>query len=280
MVRGFIAWLFDDKAQGRTNALGTVRNHVAALRALLATAVEDGVLRHNPATGVRISSTRPTFTKDASAQRRALHGDELTRFLTAVPEEWRLFFELLTHTGMRVGEALELRWGDIDLGRKRVMVRRQIRRGVVSEPKSRFGKRDIPLSTAMSRRLWGPRGDPAALVFTDHLGRPLTDHWLRHNVLDKAAAASGLGWVGFHSFRHTCASLLFAGGKNVKQVQEWLGHSDPGFTLRTYVHLIDDGLGDAEFLDGATSTLRDDAAEAHPVHPAEEAAVDHRSGAR
>ena len=54
-----------------------------------------------------------------------------------------------------------------------------------------------------------------------------------------------------HTFRHTCASLLFAEGKNVKQVQEWLGHADPGFTLRTYVHLLDDGLGDADFLDEA-----------------------------
>jgi hypothetical protein len=45
--------------------------------------------------------------------------------------------------------------------------------------------------------------------------------------------------------------MLFAAGKNPKQVQMWLGHADPGFTLRTYVHLIDDGLGDADFLDAA-----------------------------
>jgi hypothetical protein len=39
----------------------------------------------------------------------------------------------------------------------------------------------------------------------------------------------------------------------VKQVQEWLGHADPGFTLRTYVHLLDEGLGDANFLDEAVT---------------------------
>src|ERR671916_29657 len=44
-----------------------------------------------------------------------------------------------------------------------------------------------------------------------------------------------------------------AEGKNVKQVQEWLGHADPGFTLRTYVHLLDEGLGDADFLDEAVT---------------------------
>ena len=55
----------------------------------------------------------------------------------------------------------------------------------------------------------------------------------------------------FHTFRHTCASLLFEEGRNVKQVAEWLGHADPSFTLRTYVHLMDAGVGDADFFDRA-----------------------------
>lgn len=54
--------------------------------------------------------------------------------------------------------------------------------------------------------------------------------------------------VTFHAFRHTCASLLFDDERNIKQVQEWLGHADPGFTLRTYVHLLDAGVrGGLEF---------------------------------
>jgi integrase len=64
----------------------------------------------------------------------------------------------------------------------------------------------------------------------------------------------GLGWVGFHTFRHTCASLLFGAGKNAKQAQRWLGHHKASFTLDTYVHLMDEGVGDADFLDGAVST--------------------------
>ena len=50
-------------------------------------------------------------------------------------------------------------------------------------------------------------------------------------------------------FRHTRAPLLFARGRNPKQAQKWLGHADPGFTLRTYVHLLDEGVGDAGFMD-------------------------------
>ena len=59
--------------------------------------------------------------------------------------------------------------------------------------------------------------------------------------------------VTFHTFRHTCASLLFDDGRNIKQVQVWLGHADPGFTLRTYVHLMDAGIGDAAFFDSAVA---------------------------
>jgi hypothetical protein len=70
-------------------------------------------------------------------------------------------------------------------------------------------------------------------------------------VLDKAAEDAGLEWVHFHTFRHTCASMLFDGGKNIRQVSAWLGHTDPSFTLRTYVHLMDEGLGAVDFLDSA-----------------------------
>lgn len=56
-------------------------------------------------------------------------------------------------------------------------------------------------------------------------------------------------WVSFHTFRHTCASLLFENGRNVEQVSEWLGHTDPSFTLSTYVHLLDEGIGGADFFD-------------------------------
>jgi integrase len=90
-------------------------------------------------------------------------------------------------------------------------------------------------------------------------------------VLKPAARAAGLTvavagkdepvpWVSFHTFRHTCASLLFDAGKNVKQVQEWLGHAEPGFTLRTYVHLLDEGLGGADFFDEVIAEARLDCA--------------------
>jgi integrase len=75
-------------------------------------------------------------------------------------------------------------------------------------------------------------------------------------VLKPARVSVGMDWIKFHSFRHTCASLLFDEGRNVKQVQEWLGHATPSFTLETYVHLMDEGIGDASFMDRAVGNAR------------------------
>ena len=100
-------------------------------------------------------------------------------------------------------------------------------------------------------------------VFASSVGTTLIPGKVAKRVLWPATEAAGLVIEGedkdeverfpvtFHTFRHTCASLLFEHGRNIKQVQEWLGHADPGFTLRTYVHLMDAGVGDAEFFDEA-----------------------------
>ena len=102
-------------------------------------------------------------------------------------------------------------------------------------------------------------------MFPATTGAPLDDSNVRARVLKPAAVEAGLGewvhgngrrlaktWVGFHTFRHTCATMLFRHGLNAKQVQMWLGHHSPAFTLATYVHLLPDDLPEPEFLDALT----------------------------
>jgi integrase len=67
---------------------------------------------------------------------------------------------------------------------------------------------------------------------------------LGRRFLEPAAEEAGVPWASFHSFRHTAASLLFERGANVKQVQRFLGHADPSLTLRTYIHLLGDDIGE------------------------------------
>ncbi len=76
-------------------------------------------------------------------------------------------------------------------------------------------------------------------------------------VLKPAAERAGVGrWPGFHTFRHTGASRLFVSGWNAVQVQRFLGHSDPGFTLRTYIHLMPEDMPEVPFGLAAVAPLR------------------------
>jgi integrase len=174
----------------------------------------------------------------------------------------------LVSTGLRISEAVGLRWEHLDLTGKgsHVKVREQLYKGRRKKLKSKSGKRDVPLSAGMTERLVARRRDsyrgPKAPVFASTVGTELLPANVYRRVLAPAAIGIGLkveyegkdkagnpeikirSAVSFHTFRHTCASLLFARNRNIKQVQEWLGHADAGFTLSTYIHLLDGGVGE------------------------------------
>ncbi len=246
----------------------------AALSVMFATAVEDGLRPSNPILGVRIPAAQEEEPPEEKT--KALTQAELGILLAAIPEDWQLFFEFLAHTGLRISEAIGLRWEHLDLGEKpKIRVREQFYKGQRKRLKSGAGKRDIPLSKGMAKRLLAHRRDnyrgPKTPVFASKAGTELLPANVYRRVLAPAAKSVGLkievvvkdkdgedkpqsrSTVSFHNFRHTCASMLFATGRNIKQVQEWLGHADPSFTLRTYVHLMDDGVGDADFFDEAVA---------------------------
>lgn len=261
-------------------APNTVRLALAPVKALLATAVEEGLIRSNPSAGLRLALGNGNGAGHEDDEHvKALSEDELGRLLAEVPEGWRLFFELLAQTGLRIGEAVALRWQDIDLSRRRIHVRRRYYRGSFGQPKSRYGRRDVPLSHRLRDELellWIREEDVEGLVFPSQAGTVLDAGNLMGRVLKPAARRAGAPWAGFHTFRHTCATMLFRRGLNAKQVQLWLGHHSPAFTLDTYVHLIPDDLPDADVLDdvapvggnrqgtGATETSRDADAEVTP----------------
>jgi integrase len=120
----------------------------------------------------------------------------------------------------------------------------------------------VRLSQELARSLWRlqakSRHGEDELVFTAERGGRIVPTTLMRRVLKPAAVRAGLGswvgkpprpesWLGFHSFRHTCATMLFRAGWNAKQVQLFLGHADPGFTLRTYVHLLPEDVPETDF---------------------------------
>ncbi len=286
-VDRFIAWLCDEQVQGVRLADATIRRTLAPLRSCLATARREGLIRHNPADGAVLpqrDEQRVTDGEEPEKRPRALTRAQLAVLLERVPERHRLLIRFLVATGLRWSELVGLRWRDLDLegDHPAVHVRRAIvprlgrKEGEspwrVKPPKSKHGKRSIPLRPALVRALLAHQartewpGDDD-LVFGARNGEPLRHGNLRLRMLHPAARRAGVEWVGFHTFRHTAASLLFEAGRNPKQIQHWLGHHSAAFTLDTYAHLLDAGLGDGLDLEaelaqggnkGATDGVRAD----------------------
>jgi integrase len=249
-VAGFVGWLCDhDNQDGRDLADGTIRNIMAPLRACLATAVREGLIRSNPARDIDLPH-RPTVESEEEDVRPLTH-EQLDIFLRVVHPRHRVFFRLLASTGLRISEAIALEWRHVELdgSSPHVKIRQRIVRGELGLPKSRHSRREVPISHALVRALRDHRklsewpGDTNP-VFPTTTGTILAPNNLSRRVLKPAAEEAGAPWAGFHTFRHTCASMLFAEGRNAVQVQRWLGHHSPAFTLATYVHLLDGDIGE------------------------------------
>ena len=233
-------------------ARDTVRLYLAPLKALLATAHEDGLVRSNPSAGLR--NLLPADLRTEEEKVKALTAEELGKVLAEIPHGWRPFFDFLAESGLRIGEAIEIRWQDVDFGAKRLTVERRWYRGRIAAPKGRKIRR-IPLSAELGQELWSMRKEikagPEDLVFMAARSGRIEQSNLMSRVLKPAGLAAGVGdWLGFHTFRHTCATMLFCSGWNAAQVQRFLGDSDPGFTLRRYVHLLDSDLPEPTLLRG------------------------------
>lgn len=73
-------------------------------------------------------------------------------------------------------------------------------------------------------------------------------------IAEAVVGRAGVGWAGFHALRHTAASRWLASGVSLAVVSRLLGHADPGFTLRTYVHALPSDLPDGDELAAAVRT--------------------------
>ena len=163
---------------------------------------------------------------------------------------WRL----LATTGMRRGEALGLRWGDVDLdsGTLTITNQRTIAGGKVveGEPKSAAGRRTIALDAgtlstlkawravqAQERLVMGAGWAPGGYVFTWPTGEPVWPQkvtaWFRSH-----ADRLGLPQIGVHGLRHSAATWMIAAGESPKVVTHRLGHAHVAITLQLYAHVM------------------------------------------
>ena len=157
-------------------------------------------------------------------------------------------------TGMRRGEAIGLRWSDVDLEAGRIAVRRALvpndREVFVSEPKTVKGRRVIAIDQGTvevlkgqaARQLeeqgkWDEAWVETGLVFTQENGAALDPEAVTR-YFRRAVKESMLPPIRLHDLRHTHATLALQAGIHPKVVSERLGHATVSITLDTYSHAI------------------------------------------
>jgi integrase len=244
----FVGWLADDDKQGKHLSDKTIGNATIPVRALLSTAVREGVLRNNPAFGLALPHRDDNeIDEDDEDEIRVFSRDQLKRLLRTVDIDHYILFTLLACTGLRISEAIALRWRDLylDATKPYLRVRRGLVHGRFEPPKTKHGRRKVPLSPMMVLllkflRACSPDALDEDLVFTSRAGTAIDPDNLRNRVLKPAVKAVGADWAGFHAFRHTFASLMIAAGANLLQLSRALGHHSPAFTLAVYGHLLAD----------------------------------------
>ncbi len=246
----------------------TIRRVHAALRSALNSAVKRHLIAYNPALHVELPSARRpravVWTEDEvrawqqGSDRPSVAvwtGEQLGAFLDAVSDD-RLYplFHLIAYRGLRRGEAVGLRWRDVDLDRGALRVSQQVVQlgwtTQTSDPKTDAGARTLPLDVntiAVLKRWreqqqldWQALDDAPLqpnLVFTreDGAGLHPGEVSARFRRLVKAA---GLPPIRLHDLRHTSASLALAAGVPMKVVSDLLGHSTVTITADTYTSVL------------------------------------------
>jgi integrase len=230
-------------------AMRTVRQVHMVLRCSLKQAVLWRLIPSNPSDAVKAPRAE-------RKEMRTLTEEEVRRLLavTAGTRHHSLWIFLVT-TGVRLGEALALRWADIDLVEGHATIRRALQRQrgvgmVFVEPKSSRGRRVVPFPPETLKALEAHRRDlnrereQAAklwqendLVFPSPDGRPRDMSYLSftfHRGLQRA----GLPRLRIHDLRHTAATHLLTKHVHPKVVQDLLGHSTIAITLDTYSHVM------------------------------------------
>lgn len=231
------------RKQGGAKCPKTINNILTTLRTILNLAYEYELIDRVPRIKKeKVPKQDPEF----------LSFKESEKLLAATPDEWKALVDTAILTGLRRGELMELRWGDLHFKTRKPYIRvsrgLDILPGPVYRPKETKGgrARSVPMTPKLLRRLteYRPRtAMPEDLVFAEQDGSYLRVKRF-YNVVVQAGQDAGLKkHVRPHILRHTFASRAYQRGVPPQRVQKWLGHASITTTER-YAHLAEEA-GDA-----------------------------------
>jgi integrase len=249
-----------DHREGEALSARTVRYVATIIHGVLGQAVKDGLLLRNPAD----TATPPTAREAKAPEQHPWNAGQLAAFLGWAEGNSQSYalWHTLAMTGMRRGEALALRWRDVDLDASTVSVRRSagmvrnagegagVHEGDTKSGKPRVVDLDDDTATVL-RAYRKARGGmalqlitPGSLVFGDIEGSHRNpEHVSRQFVRDfercgQALGADAVPVVRLHDLRHTHATLLLLAREPVHVVSQRLGHASPMVTLTIYAHVM------------------------------------------
>ncbi|WP_246844961.1 site-specific integrase [Altererythrobacter sp. TH136] len=228
---------------------------VRSLSMIISEAQRRGLVAQNVAQGVKVvraSRDREPVVVPAATELRAL--------LQAARDEERPIVGLLISSGMRSSELRGLDWSAIDLKAATVTItQRADAWGVIGPPKSRAGRRTIPLPPEVVKELKAHklRTGGKGLLLPSATGGPLRREnllrrwWAPLCARARLSDAQGTRF-GMHALRHAAASNWISAGVDLKRLQSWLGHASAQMTLDTYGHLMADDKRDTALAHAAS----------------------------
>jgi len=251
-------------------AIATVRLLKSYLSSIMAEALESKKISSNPVhnLGRRFNRTLRPKNKSEDDLINSLTDKELKHLLYTVQEHFSshyTLFLLLARTGVRIGEALGLKWGDIDFQGRFIDVKRTYTKKRITPTKSSNTRR-VDMSLQLKKSLKAHKvkakkkgfalglGDTPEYVFTNRLGSFIDVNNWRRRIFNKALEKAELRKVRIHDIRHSYATIRIAKGDNIADVSKQLGHSSVKITMDIYYHWIPggkksqvDALDDAEY---------------------------------
>ena len=168
---------------------------------------------------------------------------QIQALLTHLREPVRTMALVDVSTGLRIGELLALQWQDIDFENFEISVTRSISLQHIGECKTEASRKPVPMDAELAEALWSWRQNSGYPNLEDWVfASPAKDgkqpYWpgtLYRAHLEPAAKAAGIpGKIGWHTFRHTFATLHKANGEDIKTVQELLRHANISVTMNVY----------------------------------------------
>lgn len=212
----------------RGYARRTVQMSLDILRMIFVQGILHGVIRYNPVDAVSIPNGLATAHRDMPTDA------ELQTVKNSIDAPFGLFAVLCLYTGLRRGEALALRYADIDRSTMTITVNKAVEfvgnQPQIKTPKTAAGNRTVVLLDPLAAVL--PDGD--GYIFSDG-GKLLTKIQYRRRW-QKYLTATGLS-ITAHQLRHGYATILYEAGIPDKDAQELLGHSNITVTRNVYTHI-------------------------------------------